>query len=97
MNKATAIVITSITSFVVFMMSFLLLYVVLRPERVGTYPPNSPRAAKITTDKTVQKLGVTKLSNSVAVQLKVSTLNRPFAVIQVTLPRDSLAAQGNSA
>jgi hypothetical protein len=33
-------------------------------------------------------MGVTKLSNFIVVQLKVSTLKGPFAVIQVTVPRD---------
>ncbi len=64
MNRVAAIVITSITSFVVFMMSFLLLVKFCNLMKLGGAARSPACVAKVTTDTTVHKLGVGKLSSS---------------------------------
>jgi hypothetical protein len=66
MNRATAIVITSITSFVVFMISFLLLVKVLQPDEISGSSRSGACVAKVTTDATFQELDVTELSSPIA-------------------------------
>ena len=66
MNRATAIVITSITSFVVFMISFLLLVKFCNPIKLAVLLRSRSSVAKVTTDTTLQELDVTELSSFIA-------------------------------
>jgi hypothetical protein len=68
MNRATAIVITSIISFVVFMISSLLLVICIalqHDELIGSSRSRSC-IAKVATDTTLQERDVTELSSSIA-------------------------------
>ena len=55
MNRATAIVITSITSFVVFMISFPLLVKFFNPMKAAFALAIVPRVAKVITDQITSK------------------------------------------
>ena len=66
MNRATAIVITNITSFVVFMISFLLLVKFCNLMKLAVLLAVVRSVAKVTTDKALQEPDVTELSNSLA-------------------------------
>jgi hypothetical protein len=64
MNRPTAIVITNITSFVVFMISFLLLVKFYSPMKAALCSRIRRSIAKVNTETTLDELYVKKLSNS---------------------------------